>query len=161
MIIDTEILISVNGRNAIHYEKLGYEIPRWKDTKGDIRVPKGTQILVKVEDLYPMCNAKISVRCDYCGKEYKMQYSNYANSVINGIIKKVACKGRCSQEKLEESNLKQYGVRVPCQREEIDIKMKNTMIERYGVEYAAQNKEINQRAIKKKILNIVEVYNRF
>ena len=49
-LISKEIEISLSNNNIKHYEDLGYKIPRYKDRWGNLRVKRGTKIIVKVED---------------------------------------------------------------------------------------------------------------
>ena len=48
-LINTEIEININGRNAGYYENLGYEIPKYWDKRNNcFRVKNGTKIIVKI-----------------------------------------------------------------------------------------------------------------
>lgn len=161
MLLDKEIKILVNNSTAEYYENLGYEVPRYIGARKELRVKRGTKIIVKIEDLNPKSNIKVNVECDYCGKKYAIPYATYLKAVVNGEIKKVACFGKCSQKKLEESNMSRYGVATPTQRPDVDKKIKATMKERYGCEYAAQNKEINKKASMKKMMKVEDVYSKF
>ena len=51
MILDEYVKVILNSSNIKHFENLGYEIPRYKDKKGRMRVKLGTEIIVKVSDL--------------------------------------------------------------------------------------------------------------
>lgn len=76
-ILETEVWVGIGGNNVGHYESLGYEIPRRrrskKDPKNKLAVPRGTKILVKVEDLPKVSTVKITKVCDYCGKQVQNQ----------------------------------------------------------------------------------------
>lgn len=161
MLVDTHIDLLIGYGSWKHYRDLGYDLKTYINSQGTEVVVKGQTLSVRIEDITPGNNIKIKVRCDYCGKEFEMAYYNYYRGVMKGVINKVACRGKCSQAKLEESNFLQFGVKTPIQRDKSKKKMLDTMINRYGVEYAAQDKEINKRANKKKLLNIEDVYNRF
>jgi DNA-directed RNA polymerase subunit RPC12/RpoP len=67
MILETEIWINLHSNNISHFEKIGYEIPRFIDKYGKSRVKKGTKILVKVNDLPIGSKARVTKVCDYCG----------------------------------------------------------------------------------------------
>jgi len=68
MLLTKEIEVRVNSQGVL-YEKKGYEIPRIKDKWGRLKVPLGSKIIVKVEDLPNGSNAKVDIECDGCGKK--------------------------------------------------------------------------------------------
>ncbi|MFP5110233.1 zinc-ribbon domain-containing protein [Neobacillus sp. C211] len=72
-ILEKEVEIFLNPSNVKHYEKLGYEIPKVKDKRGIIRVPNGTKILVKIEELPKKSHIKLTKICDECGKHIPNQ----------------------------------------------------------------------------------------
>ena len=78
-LISTEVEVTIGGGNAKYYEELGYEIPRRKSTDGKMRVPRGTKIRVKIEDLQLSSNILVETRCDGCGKFRKLKYQDYVN----------------------------------------------------------------------------------
>jgi hypothetical protein len=65
-ILEKEVYIKLHNKAINHYEKLGYEIPRYV-YKGALRVKRGTAILIKVNDLPPQSNVKLTKICDECG----------------------------------------------------------------------------------------------
>ena len=67
-LITKEVEVELSGTNIKRLEDLGYEIPRYEDSKGRINVKKGTKIMVKVEDLPNTSDVMVSVKCDECGK---------------------------------------------------------------------------------------------
>jgi hypothetical protein len=73
-ILETEVLIRLDGKVVKHYEALGYKIPRRKDKQGRMKMPKGTEILVKINDLTQRSNVKVTKVCDDCGKEVPQSY---------------------------------------------------------------------------------------
>jgi len=160
MLISKEVEIVLNNRTIAYYENLGYHIPRRKDKKGRLCLPKGSKITVKVEHLTPSSHVEVDVKCDYCTKEYKMKYSEYNEKVINGNIQKVACID-CNKDKLKESNLKQYNVEWACTTKDAIKKRKITMVDRYGVEYASQNKELMKESNDNKRKRVCDVYQLF
>lgn len=78
--------VTLNSKTIKHYEDLGYEIPRRLDKKGRLTIKPSTRILVNSKDLSKGCSLKIDVECDYCGKEYKIEYHNYFRHNHNGEI---------------------------------------------------------------------------
>lgn len=82
----TEVEIGVNGRNAIYYEDLGYEVPKHLDKSGNTCVKNGTKITVKVNDLPHGSSAQIPAECDHCKKQYTIIYNNYNKINRDGKI---------------------------------------------------------------------------
>ena len=79
-LLSTEIEIHLGSKNVKRYEELGYKIPRIYNTKyGRWVLIKGTIIKVKISDLSPNSKDLVSIRCDKCGKEYKIRYDTYAS----------------------------------------------------------------------------------
>lgn len=85
-LITEKIEVTLCGSNIKYYEEKGYEIPRRKDTRCNMSVARGTQILVKVEDLPKSSDVKIEVQCDCedCKNPIikPLSFSNYNNSII-------------------------------------------------------------------------------
>lgn len=84
-LITKEIEVTLSN-NARYYEDLGYLIPRKKDKWGSITIPRGTKILVKVEDLPNNSNVKgIKIKCDNpeCNNLYlsPTTWQNYRKNV--------------------------------------------------------------------------------
>ena len=50
-ILEKKVWVGLNPQLINHFESLGYELPKYIDKNGIVRVKRGTQILVKVEDL--------------------------------------------------------------------------------------------------------------
>ena len=76
-LISKTVEITLNARNCKYYEDLGYKIPRELDSKGRLRVPRGTKILVKVEDLSKGSHVRVECKCDYCGEKLNWEYKAY------------------------------------------------------------------------------------
>lgn len=107
MLISKEVKVNV-GRNVSYYESLGYVIPKYLNCKKEYKVKKGTEIIVKVENLKNDSVAIIKYECDYCGKIFETTYKNYNDKRNNSIIKKDCCYN-CAKFKRAESNLIKYG----------------------------------------------------
>lgn len=155
-------------KNIKYYENLGYDIPKRRDKWGKLSTPRGTSIIVKVEDLPEGSEVYIECLCDYCLEQgvetiIPKMYCNYIKQNKYGIIKKDCCK-KCHPLKTKESNLLIYGVesivylkstkdkvkitKLNKTSEEIEktkIKKINTTLEKYGVESSMQNKEIMEK----------------
>lgn len=143
-------MTAATGNVAKYYRDKGYEFEMRKPFK------------VNVTDLPNGSNKQVWVTCDYCKKDYQMQYKKYIERVVNGIVHKCAC-WQCEHFKIAETNMikygmstnalpdvkakkvesfrKNFGVDNPMQSKEIQNKMKDTMLERYGVEYRLQSQQ--------------------
>jgi len=67
-LISTEVWVGLEPKTIKWYEEKGYEIPRWIDNRGRLKVKRGTKILVKIKDLPDSSNVKVDVQCDGCKK---------------------------------------------------------------------------------------------
>lgn len=65
-ILEKEVWVSVSN-NVTYYEKLGYKIPRKKNKYGKVTIPRGTKILVNVDDLPIGSGVNLTKICDDCG----------------------------------------------------------------------------------------------
>lgn len=92
-LISTEVEI-VLGNNIKYYESLGYDIPRYYSKKHKkYSVKRGSKLCVKVVDLPLGSHAIVDVKCDKCGKTYKMEYKIYLKFLHDDKIycNKCAC----------------------------------------------------------------------
>lgn len=79
-LINEYTTVGLNSSVISYYESLGYTIPRSRDSKGRMRVPRGTTIDVKTTDLTPSSNQYVDVECDCCGVKKKILYSKYTKN---------------------------------------------------------------------------------
>lgn len=98
MLISTTAKVRWSNCNIKYYTERGY---KW--TKN------GDTFDCRIEDLPKKSNVFVTLRCDYCGKEYQLKYYRYLEQ-LNGVIKKNCCSA-CAKRKVEESNLAKYGVK--------------------------------------------------
>lgn len=86
MILQETILVKLNSNNIKHYEKLNYEIPRYIDNYGNLKVKRGTIITVQTKDLQPKSNIKVLCRCDNpnCVVEPKLMRFGHTNIRSDG-----------------------------------------------------------------------------
>ena len=135
MIITPQFITTkMGGRNIKHYKNLGYDVKLYDSIK------------VPVDHLPFGSHEKIQIICDYCGEFVYKAYKNLINERKTSMIKKDCCQN-CIVLKTSESNLMNYGVENPMQREEVQQKLKNTFMELYGVENPTQNIEIKSRSL--------------
>lgn len=67
-ILEKEVEVLVGNRGK-YYEDKGYTIPRIKDKRGRMTIKRGTQIVVKIEDLPPGSGIKVTKICDFCSNQ--------------------------------------------------------------------------------------------
>lgn len=101
MLITKEVEVMIGSNNIKYYENLGYIIPRSKDKWGEYTVPRGTKIIIKIEDLLKSTKVYIKCYCDDCYSkgiktELDCTYIYYYNQTSNN--KPVLCK-RCLSNK--------------------------------------------------------------
>lgn len=109
--------------------------------KGYTFTKVGDLFEVKVEDLPMGSNVYVDVLCDYCGETYSTQYGAYNKTVRDG---KNACR-KCSSKRVEETNLKKYGVKNVFELDTIKEKSKKTLMDKYGVENISQSPETQEK----------------
>ena len=134
MILTEKVKINIHPSNMKYYISKGYS---------DIGV--GDEIEMEINNIKNGSHCIITCKCDKCGKEKDIQFRAYLR--YGNEFGKYLCR-KCSQFKLEETNMKLYGKKYPAQREEIMDKMKLTMIDKYGVENASQSKELQNKKIE-------------
>ena len=105
---------------------------------------------------------KISLKCDYCNKEFKRNKSGLIRS--HRITKKDSCGSKkCMSLKRKESNLIAHGVENPAQNKEIKEKQIKTLIINYGVSSPGKSKIIKEKIAKtnlKKYGNICSLHGK-
>ena len=143
MILDKYVKVILNPSNIKHFEKLGYEIPRYKDKKGRMGVKLGTEITVKVSDLSSGSHCLINVACDICGKQSILEYRVYLKNTKNYNL--YTCKN-CSLIKTEQTCLEKYGTKSPSQNKDVYDKVRQTNMEKYGCVSAMQNQRVREKA---------------
>lgn len=80
MIIQENVLVTLNSITSKHYKSLGYSIPTHIDKNHRVSIKMGTKILVKIQDLPTQSNIKVPVVCDSCSKENLVEYSKVKKS---------------------------------------------------------------------------------
>lgn len=114
----------------------------WYITKGYTYTKFGDHFDVKVEDIPTQSHKKVLVFCDYCGKQYEIDYCRHITNVNNG--KKDCCLD-CKAVKTKETCTEKYGVDNPSKAEEIKDKIKQTFIDKYGVENVMQLEGVKEK----------------
>jgi len=145
MLLTKEVYTSINNRNSNYYKLKGYDIESIKtiNHKGNLIIPSGATLLVKVNDLTPNSREFVEVRCDYCCKEIvKKRYADYISNHKN--IEKDCCK-KCTSLKTKESNLKVHGVESTNSLPDVLEKRSKTNIDKYGFSNPNQNEEVKKK----------------
>jgi len=86
------ILVACGNNTDKHYEQLGYKIPKVKNY-GKMTSPRGTKILIKIDDLQTQSTAKITKVCDICSK----QVHNQPYGIVINARKSTDGKDRCKK----------------------------------------------------------------
>lgn len=106
MLLTKEIEITLTPIYIKHFTELGYTLSKRPDRDGNMTVPKGTKIRIKVDDLMPKSMYDVEVKCDYCNRIIKKKFRKYI--IARNVIAKDCC-NECDKIKgLEVLKLK-YG----------------------------------------------------
>lgn len=137
MIISKYVDVTLNSANIEYFKNLGYENLKPKNI-----------ITVPIEHLNKGSHMYIDVKCDYCECEKKIQYKTYL--LLNNDYGYYTCR-KCSQKKIEKTNLEKYGVKYYSMTDECKEQFKEMCLEKYGVENPSQDKKIKKK--RKKTMN--------
>lgn len=121
MLLSRYAVIKWNSKIKKHYVDLGYYYTKM-----------GDEVTVDVRDLTKGSTAIISVRCDYCGKEYKTTWQKHLAAKERSLIDKDCCL-ECCELKAEEAITEKYGGYSEAFRA-TNHKRITTNVERYGTE---------------------------
>jgi len=109
MLETKELEIELHSSQITYYRDLGYDIPKIKDKKGRYTTPKGTKIIVKIEDLPKGSGLNIQYKCDICGRVVSIAYGEYCKSQKNSFTKIDAC-ANCKTIKTRMTIKEKYGI---------------------------------------------------
>lgn len=127
MLLDSHVVVKVKNSDIKYYENLGYIVPRYIDKQKRLKVKRGTEIIVNINDLLPNSGALINIKCDYngdnCKGVYQISYFQYLLSKKD-IVNKDCCE-KCKGLKIKESNLITYKVDHVSKIPEIAKKISN------------------------------------
>ena len=167
MLLSNVVVMRWNSRNKKYFESLGYKYTKMKD-----------EFLVKVDDLKPYSMAKVYVACDYCGKIYNTHWATYYQGHANSnkdSCSSASCTGKKAQDvvmnkyggigsavdeirnKIEQTNMKRYGVKNVFASPDIQNKIRETNLEKYGTEVPTQNPEIHAKVVRTNLKKYGEV----
>lgn len=84
-LLTKEVEVVLNGSNINHYENLKYKLPKFLNKQGKLTTPRGTTIVVSVNDLSNNSHVLIEVKCDCpdCKNPYlkPMKWQSYLRYV--------------------------------------------------------------------------------
>lgn len=141
MLLTKEVEISLSGKVVCHYIEKGYNISlSWSDIYKKYYIPKGTKIIVKVEDLTIGSKVLIEYQCDYCKEVFPIRYCDYIKR-RKSVVNKDSCK-KCTDNKIKESNLIIYGVERTLSLQETRNKIQETNLFKYGYTNPFNSKEV-------------------
>jgi hypothetical protein len=134
MLITEYTKIKWNPKICNRYIELGYKFTKI-----------GEEFLVSVNDLTDYSKAKIYCICDYCGKQYETNWSNYKKQK-KGILNKDCCSNiNCVENKSKEAIINKYGVSNIRKISGVDEKIKNTNRQKYGCENPFGSKFVQEK----------------
>jgi hypothetical protein len=95
---EVEIYVKYSAKTVKYYMDKGYVFPTHKNKKNyKVQIKRGTEILVKVEDLTHSCMEIVTKICDICGVSVPQSYYNvirYRNRSSDGLDKCKKCWGK-------------------------------------------------------------------
>lgn len=92
-LLSTEVEVKLHPQNIYYFENLGYEIPRIRKCE-QMRVKRGTTIVVKTKDLKPTSTTLVDVECDCCKKILNIKYGLYVKCNHDGKYYCIGCTGK-------------------------------------------------------------------
>lgn len=159
MILDKEVEVGLSSKSIVHFEQLGYKIPKRIDKWGRYSTPRGTKIIVKVKDLPINSHALIKIKCDYCGEIFDREYSDHNYIKNKTSVEKDCCNNVvCMKKKREASIFSSYGVNHFSYIEGVKDKRKTTLVKKYGVSNISQNDLIKKQKENTMIKNYGKPY---
>lgn len=111
MLLDKSLNIKWNNATKDYYISKGYNYTK----KNDI-------FTIDIEDMITTSTIRVNVKCDYCGDIHKKEYRGYIKG--REYIDKDCCSNTiCRNRKLQDVNLKLYGVKNAGQRDDVKAKL--------------------------------------
>lgn len=92
-----------------------------------------------IELVNPQSHLIVDAICDVCGKEVKIQYRRYNQSVNRGGY--YTCSSKCSKDKREKTFIEKYGSTTHFQSENFKEKFKQTNLLKWGSEHFRQSEK--------------------
>jgi hypothetical protein len=118
MLLTKQLEIYIAGNVANYYNN------------NNIAIKLNSKNILPIELVNPKSHIEVDAICDVCGKEVKVQYRRYNQSMGKGGY--YACSSSCSLQKRKKSTLEKYGVENFVQTDEFKEKSKLKMINKWG-----------------------------
>lgn len=132
MILTKTIVIKPNSKTLKYYKNLGYECA----------INSKIEILAK--QLTKGSHQIIDVKCDFCGKEKKLDYNSYWRNTKH-LNEPYSCCEKCGLEKRNKTNIDKYGVENVFETKEIKEKIKTSYLNNLGVSHPSLLKETHEK----------------
>lgn len=139
MILTKEIELRIAG-NVLNYYK-----------NNNINIIPNKINKIPIELLNPESHILIDAKCDICGKEVKIQYRRYNQSISRGGY--YTCSSKCSTDKRSQTFMDKWGVKAFVETNEFKEKSKNTSIKKWGEDHFRKSekwKNNNNENLKRK-----------
>lgn len=104
------------------------------------------EFYVDIKDLLHGSNCKVTVICDYCGKEFQKIYRSYWKGK-SSLVQKDCCED-CWSKKNQEVMMIKYGVSHATKLDIFAQKQAQTNMERYGVKIYSKTQECKEKVKK-------------
>jgi ssDNA-binding Zn-finger/Zn-ribbon topoisomerase 1 len=127
MLITKELEIRIAGNVGQYYKKNNIDV-------------KFNQInKLPIEIVNPESHLIVDAECDVCGKQVKIQYRRYNQSISRGGY--YTCSSKCASQKIKDTFKLNYGVETLFREEQFKEKSRETMIKKWGTPHFRQSEE--------------------
>jgi hypothetical protein len=109
----------------------------------DIYCNIGDTININISLLPEYSHIKINVKCENCGFEKLIQYSDYLKCIKK---QNFYCCSKCKRIKTDKTNIEKYGFITNLKCEDTKDKIKKTCLEKYGVDNCAKTDKSKVKA---------------
>jgi len=148
MLLTNEIKIRITGNVGDYYRK------------NNIDVKFNEYNDLPIELVNPQSHLIVDAVCDVCGKEVKIQYRRYNQSVNKGGY--YTCSAKCGKNKMEETFLKKYGSKSIFKTDDFKEKSKQSNLLKWGSEHFRQSEKWkNERGLVEQQKRKDTVFNQF
>jgi hypothetical protein len=121
MLITKNLKIRIAGNVCDYYRKNNIDVTFNKDND------------LPIELINPQSHLIVDAICDVCGKEVKIQYRRYNQSISRGGY--YTCSSICGKEKRNNTNLKKYGESNTFKSENFKQKSRENSLLKWGSEH--------------------------
>ena len=148
MLLTKEIKIRITGNVGDYYRK------------NNIDVKFNEYNDLPIELVNPQSHLIVDAVCDVCGKEVKVQYRRYNQSVNRGGY--YTCSSKCGKDKREKTFIDRYGVDSAFKTDIFKKKYRETNLLRWGAEHFRQSEKWqNENGLIERQKRKETVFNQF